>query len=94
VVPDTRKALRPDALKPVNAPEELGVEEDGDGWPRALKGKRRQPVAAVEDAWRLDDEWWRATPLRRCYFAVALSSGQRLIIFKDLENKRWYRQSY
>jgi hypothetical protein len=94
VVPDTRKALRPDALKPVNAPEELGVEEDGEGRPQALKSRPRQPVADVEDAWRLDDEWWRAAPLRRCYFAVALSSGQRLTLFKDLETNRWYRQSY
>ena len=94
MVEDTRKAFRPDALKPVNIPEEVVVEEDGCGLPRALRGKRKQPVALIEDTWRLDDEWWRAAPLSRLYFAVALASGQRLIIFKDLANKRWFRQSY
>ena len=94
MVPDTRKALHPDALRPVNMPEEVAVEEDGNGRPRALKGKRRQPLLAVEDSWRLDDEWWRALPLSRLYFAVALSSGQQLVIFKDLRDNRWYRQAY
>lgn len=94
MVQDTRKTLRPDALKPVNVPEEVAVEEDGSGQPRALKGKRRQAVAFIDDAWRLDDEWWRAAPLARCYFAIALASGQQLIIFKDLQNSRWYSQSY
>ncbi len=94
MVPHTRKALRPDALKPVNVPEEEAVEEDGRGFPRALKGKRRQAVAAIEDTWRLDDEWWRALPLARRYFAVALANGQRLVIFKDLQGSRWYRQAY
>ncbi len=94
MVTDTRKALRPFALKPVNVPEEVAVEEDGDGRPRALKGRRRELVAATLDTWRLDDEWWRAVPLSRLYFAVTLTSGQRLVIFKDLASNRWYRQSY
>ena len=94
MVPHTRKALRPDALKPVNVPEEEAVEEDGRGFPRALKGKRRQAVLTIEDSWRLDDEWWRAVPVVRLYFAVILFSGQTIIIFKDLKANRWYRQAY
>ena len=94
MVPDTREALRPNALKQVNLPEPVAVEEDTSGRPLAIKGKRRQTVASVEDAWRLDDEWWRALPLARLYYAVTLASGQRLVIFKDLVSARWYRQPY
>jgi hypothetical protein len=64
------------------------------GLPSALKGKRRQAVAAILDSWRIDDEWWRAEPLSRIYFEILLDSGQRLVIFKDLRLECWYRQIY
>jgi hypothetical protein len=70
------------------------VEEDSGGLPTGLTGRNTQVIAAVEDIWRLDDEWWRSMPLERIYFAVLLASGQRCVIFKDLSAKRWYRQAY
>ena len=94
MVPHTRKALRTDTLKAVNVPEEVAVEENGRGSPWALKGKRKQAVLTIEDTWRLDDEWWRAVPLTRLYFAVIFFSRQGIIIFKDLQDNRWYRQAY
>ena len=94
MVADTGKTLRYDAIKPVNLPEPVSVEEDPAGMPVALKAKRRQKIVACEDKWRIDDEWWRSEPVSRLYYAVRLVSGQRLVIYKDLISGNWYRQSY
>lgn len=94
MVSDTRKALHPDALKPVNLPQAVAVQADDAGNPTALKTGRWQTVGAVEDSWRIDDEWWRPRPTARRYFAVRLAEGRRLVIFQDLVDGNWYRQSY
>jgi hypothetical protein len=94
VVEDTGKTLRPDTYKPVNTPEALKVEEGANGAPAAVKQKRRQTVIAIDDRWRIDDEWWRATPISRFYYNVILNSGQRLVLYKDLVNGGWYEQEY
>jgi hypothetical protein len=94
VVKDTGKTLHVGAFKPVNTPEEISVEENLDGFPLAFKDKRRQGISVIEDMWRLDEEWWRTEPLSRSYFSVILASGQKIIIFKNLLNNLWYRQTY
>ncbi|MBI2869354.1 MAG: hypothetical protein HYX96_05970 [Chloroflexi bacterium] len=93
MVEDTGKTLRALAAKPVNTPEPVSVREDSSGLPAALGTGRKLPVRAVEDRWRLDDEWWRPEPVSRLYYAVVLASGQRVTLFKDLVNGRWYKQS-
>jgi hypothetical protein len=70
------------------------VEEDADGLPLAVGGKRRQAVMSVEDRWRIDDEWWRPESVTRLYYSVRLASGQRLVLYKDLAGGGWHRQSY
>jgi hypothetical protein len=94
MVQNTGKTLRTDSLKPVNAPEPIQVEEDSCGLPAAIRLKRKQAITAIEDCWRIDDEWWRSEPLSRLYFAVVLGSGQRLVLYKDLIRNCWYRQTY
>jgi len=94
MVEDTGKTLRADTYRPVNVPESVKVEEDASGLPLAVRIKRRQMVAAIEDRWRIDDEWWRAGPITRLYYAIRLASGQRLVLYKDLNDSGWYRQSY
>jgi hypothetical protein len=94
MVADTGKTLRADTTKPVNLPELLSVEENAAGLPVAVKLKRRQNIIAVEDCWRIDDEWWRSEPVSRLYYAVILASGQRLVLSRNLIDKCWYRQSY
>ncbi len=93
MVEDTGKTARAGTLKPVNRPEPERVEEDAAGLPLALLTKRRQPVQEIDDRWRIDDEWWRREPVSRLYYEVRLVSGQRLVIYKDLINNCWYRQS-
>jgi len=93
MVENTGKTARAGTLKPVNQPEPEQVEEDATGLPVALRTKRLQPIRNIDDKWRIDDEWWRSEPISRLYYAVRLVSGQRLTIYKDLANGRWYRQS-
>jgi hypothetical protein len=94
VVENSGKTLCPGALKPVNLPEPLKVEEDSTGRPLNVKMPRKQIIKTIEDCWRIDDEWWRSEPVSRLYYAVMLASGQRLIIYKDLILNSWYRQMY
>jgi hypothetical protein len=94
MVENTGKTLRADTLKPLNLPEMVSVEEDAQGLPVALKTKRRQSVIAINDRWRIDDEWWRREPVVRLYYAVSLASGQGIVLSKNLMDRRWYRQSY
>ena len=94
MVADTGKTLRADTTKPVNLPETVTVEENTAGLPAAVRIKRRQNIIAIEDCWRIDDEWWRAEAVSRLYYAVILASGQRMVLSKNLIDNCWYRQSY
>ena len=94
MVENTGKALRADTSKPVNTPEPVSVEEDAAGQPVALKKRRRQAITAIDDRWRIDDEWWRPEAVARLYYAVRLASGQRLVLYQDLGHGGWYRQDY
>jgi hypothetical protein len=85
-------ALHADASKPVNTPEPIRVEEDASGLPVAVRLPRRQRITSIEDRWRIDDEWWRAGPVSRCYYAVLLISGQKVVLYKDLVSGEWYKQ--
>ena len=93
MVEDTGKTLRPDTYKPVNTPEPVRVDEDASGLPAAVRRPRRQAVISIEDKWRLDDEWWRAGPLSRLYYAVLLASGEKLVLYQDLIAGGWYQQA-
>ena len=92
MVEDTRKTVRAGTLKPVNQPEPERVEEDVAGLPVALVTKRRRVIIAIDDRWRIDDEWWRSEPISRMYYTVRLVSGQKLILYRDLVSGGWYRQ--
>lgn len=91
MVKDTRETVRSGTGKPVNTPEPVEVAEDALGLPVAVK---RLTVTAIEDRWRIDDEWWRRDQVSRAYYAVMLKSGQRTVIYKDLAAGGWYRQTY
>jgi len=79
--------------RPLYSPEPLLVREDSSGSPVRV-GEGRRTVIAIEDKWRIDDEWWRREPVSRMYYAVILDNGQRQVIYKDLVNGHWYRQRH
>jgi hypothetical protein len=78
----------------LNRPRPAEVEADGHALPRVLvRSGRRLRVAAIQDVWRIDDEWWRA-PIARRYFLVTLEEGSVRTIFHDLLSGAWFEQSY
>jgi hypothetical protein len=71
------------------------VEADESGEPRVVVLEReRLAVAAVQDRWRLDDEWWRERPVSRLYFSLLLEDGRTVTVYQDLIGLRWARQVY
>ncbi len=94
MVQNSGTPLRFSAYKSVNLPEPAAVKEDADGWPSEILTPFKQTIVSIEDRWRIDDEWWRAEPLARMYYAVLFKSGQKLVIYKDLVKNEWYRQVY
>jgi hypothetical protein len=49
-------------------------------------------VEAVRESWLLEDRWWTDRPLRRRYWEVVTAAGRDVVLFRDLEDGRWYRQ--
>ena len=92
MVKNPRETLRAVACEPLNVPEPVIVEENASGLPVAVRMKRRMAVTSIDNTWRIDDEWWRSEPVSRVYYAVLLASGQRMMLFKDLDDKCWYQQ--
>ena len=103
MVADTGTAPHPGGIRPLDAPQPVQVEVDGNGMPAAVaavKGRnagasrsyKRRLVAEVLDVWRIDDEWWRKQPVSRIYYRVALEDGTVTGLFKDLVSGQWRRQ--
>jgi hypothetical protein len=89
-----KKMLGTSTGKPLNMPEALLVEENLSGSPVAVKLKQRHKIIAVEDCWRIDDEWWRSEPISRMYYAIILDSGRKMVLSKNLIDNKWYQQTY
>ena len=56
------------------------------GWPK------RRRVVRVQDRWRIDDEWWRETPIVRLYYLVELEGETLLTLYHDLIADAWFEQ--
>jgi hypothetical protein len=52
------------------------------------------PVASLQDRWRIDDEWWRETPIARAYYQLQLASGRVVTVYRDLVGGEWWEQRY
>jgi len=94
VVAHPRAAARAHRLRPLNQPRPIRVEADESGEPQAVVlGRERLAVAAVQDRWRIDDEWWRERPVSRLYFSLLLEDGRVVTVYRDLVSGRWAKQS-
>jgi hypothetical protein len=58
-----------------------------DGRPLAVEGRA---VEAVRESWLVEDRWWTDAPLRRRYWEVVTACGRDFVVFRDLEDERWY----
>jgi len=70
------------------------VETNAQGEPQAVVlGRERLAVAAVQDRWRIDDEWWRKE-VSRVYFSLLLEDGRVVTVYYDLVTGSWQTQPY
>jgi hypothetical protein len=51
-------------------------------------------VTCVQDRWRIDDEWWRETPVSRMYYEVQLEGDRLITLYQDLPGGTWWLQRY
>lgn len=92
--PDPRAAAGAHRLRRLNKPEPAGVEVEG-GLPVAVRFRgSRRTVARIEDAWRIDDGWWRPDPVSRTYFRLDLGGGLLLTAYRDDATGTWWTQRY
>ena len=81
--------------RPLNTPVPIQVQADDAGCPWAVRRaswSAPRTVDRVQDRWRIDDEWWRARPISRFYFALLLHDGTVLTIYHDRILGRWFEQ--
>lgn len=94
MVKNSRATTRTGGLLPLNLPQPAAVDADVHERPAAmLLNGSLQPVVAIRDQWRIDDEWWRGE-ISRQYFLVEFAGGIRLTVFQDLVTGEWYTQQY
>jgi hypothetical protein len=94
VVPHSGEAVRAHRLRPLNRARPIRVQVDEPGEPKAVVlGREHLAVAAVQDRWRIDDEWWRKE-VSRVYFELALEDGRTLTIYRDVATGTWFQQNY
>jgi hypothetical protein len=95
VVKTARETPGSSALLPLNQPAAVRVEAH-EGWPAAIleRGGARREVASIEDAWRVEEEWWRDAPIVRTYFEVLIDTGRRMTLFFDHSSSSWYWQRH
>jgi hypothetical protein len=70
-------------------PRPASVRTDGAGAPAEVAGVT---VEGIREEWLVEDRWWTSRPLRRRYFELALADGRCLVVFRDLEEDRWFTQ--
>lgn len=78
-----------------NLPAPLSVRASAGGQPLAVRKQRwSQPrsVVRIQDCWRIDDEWWRESPISRLYYTVVLDGETLLTLYHDLVAGAWFEQ--
>lgn len=95
MVTDSRTPLGTHTLRPLNAPVLLWVRADAVGRPlevRRDRWSRPRTVAALQDGWRIDDEWWREQPISRLYYTLRLEDDLLITVYHDLVAGAWFEQ--
>ena len=96
MVPNPGTKARASAIKPLNAPAPVTVKADERGMQMSVSGGGKvNQVVAIEDMWKINDEWWRGPEeeIARLYYTVRLENDQQLTVYLDLVANSWYRQA-
>ena len=94
MVKNPRTETRPGPIRSLNSLKPVQVAEGSDDIPTLVCLRPRLKVEAIEDRWRIDDEWWRGEEISRMYFKVLMEDGREGTIFRDLVKRGWYLQAY
>lgn len=93
MVKNTRTTVGTRTLRSLKQPIPMQVKTEDNGVPFVLKLRGRWvKVDAVEDRWRIDDEWWRRYPISRMYYSCAVHRGLKITVYRDLITNKWYSQ--
>ncbi len=93
MVQNPRETASSSPIRSLNQPVPIQVEEDAYQRPLAISLRRRRlEVAAIDDLWEIDEEWWRENPIVRRYYQVTTEDGRPMTVFRDLASGEWYRQ--
>ena len=76
-------------MKRLARPRGARVREGPHGRPEAVEGR---VVEAVRESWLVEDRWWTDAPVRRRYWEVVTADGRDVVVFRDLQEGRWYAQ--
>ena len=90
-----QSAVRRNDLRPLNAPSPVRVQTDMQGRIVSLWRQGRltpRSIAAIQDHWRIDDEWWREHTISRIYYELLLDDGTLLTVYHDLVADAWFEQ--
>jgi len=77
------------ASRQLNLPRPARVLTGPGGTPERVDG---HAIEAVRESWLVEDRWWTERPLRRRYWEAVSAAGANLIVFRDLQNDRWFTQ--
>ena len=49
-------------------------------------------MESVRESWLIEDRWWTGSPVRRRYWEVVTHDGRNLVVFRELDEGRWFEQ--
>lgn len=70
-------------------PEPAQVRTDAHGRPLTVDGRA---IDGVRESWLIEDRWWTPASLRRRYWELVTTRGELVVLFRDIDDGRWFRQ--
>jgi hypothetical protein len=65
----------------LNLPRRARVRTSPGGAPVEVDGRA---IELVRESWLVEDRWWSERPLQRRYWELLSTSGQDIVVFRDL----------
>ncbi len=73
----------------LNEPVPARVRAADNGRPVDVDGRS---IDAVRESWLVEDRWWTDHPIRRRYWEVVTADGRNVVVFREIDHGRWFRQ--
>ena len=94
MVKNTGTTDSPNPIRALNQPLPVDVKTDPNGCPKAVNLRNKWvAVGAINNRWRIDDEWWRRNPISRTYYECIVDQKLSITLYKNMFTDKWYRQT-